>query len=92
MTIKLKSGKDVYANKGLISIPSRMDTAYPCLYEGYDGDIPLTRFDDETDEQLPTFTFMELLEIADIMIGRWTEFKHAVEGKYIPFKAEDGST
>jgi hypothetical protein len=73
-TIKLKSGKEIYANHGIIGItPKGEDREYFLLTEGYDGDIELSYYGDDG-EYHPKYTKEELLEIGGIMIRRWLEF------------------
>lgn len=70
--LKLKSGRELYANLGFIAINEKLDIA-----EGYDGGLPLApnHSDYEFDED--KLTKEEALELADIMIDRWNRFKEA---------------
>lgn len=65
--IKLKSGREIYANNGIVGIDAGLE-----LYEGYDGGIDL-------DDCPSPLSHEEKLEFADIMIDRWMRFKAALE-------------
>lgn len=56
------SGRDVYANRGIIGINPDLETS-----EGYDGGLPW-------DEPL---TKAERIELADYMIALWTRYREA---------------
>lgn len=77
MNIKLKSGKEISVNNGILGIePKAMK-----IYGGYDGEIFLTEwvYDDR-----PVYTRDELIEIADMAIERWQVFKQYVALGFIP--------
>lgn len=90
-TIILKSGKKVYANRGILGI-----TTYErgfgignqdIISGGYDDVIYLTEYDEKTQQGfIPTFTTTELYEIADMAIERWQQFKRDVANRKIPQK------
>lgn len=90
--IKLKSGKEIYANRKLVSI--RFTDEWE-LFEGYDGEINLkdlhpefgTRiFSLEENEYVPKFTKEELIDLSHQMIDRWHNFIAAVINNQVPVK------
>ena len=72
MKIKLSTGKEFYANHGILGIAPD-DDKYFILTEGYDGEINLTDMNGDS-----IYTWNELIEIADIAIQRWNRFKQKV--------------
>jgi hypothetical protein len=68
--IKLSTGKEVYANRGILGINPECDE----VTEGYDGGVC-------TVDDLPRFhiTNEEKIELADIAIERWMKFKERVK-------------
>lgn len=96
-TIKLSTGKEIYANRGFVGIninahktdrdSVKEGGAKFEISEGYDGYIDLNKYDSSTNSYLPDFTHDELIELADIVINRWCEFILAVEAGRIPVKA-----
>lgn len=73
MILKLRTGTEIHANRGLISIVKNNKGEWE-LGEGYDGFINLYAFDDKTENDIPRFTQEELIELANIMINRWYMF------------------
>jgi hypothetical protein len=80
MSFKLSTGKEVDANCGIIGLGPAPEYT---IGEGYDGH--LEKYGDRKgwdDEAKPTdpysYTREEQIEIADIMIARWQEFKLSV--------------
>ena len=72
---ELPSGKTFYANGGIIGIDEDLNVT-----EGYDGGIefqPLSQWEDGDPENLKPWTSAEKIELADMMIDRWTRFKAA---------------
>ena len=63
--ITLPSGRKFYANNLIVGIDDQGR-----ISEGYDGGVS----DDE-------FTAAERIELADLMIERWTEYKRRAESK-----------
>ena len=74
--IILKSGKIIKPNGGFVSINQNLDIA-----EGWDGGMPLIPTDDYYDEDkyAEKLTKEETLELADIMINRWQQFRKVNE-------------
>lgn len=69
--LKLKTGREVYANRGLIGINAELEVA-----EGYDGVPDGANFPQEwDDEDYQYWSVEERVELADIMIARWQAFK-----------------
>lgn len=66
----LSTGKSIYCNRGIIGLcPDGW------VYEGYDGTI-LQDGEDEFPEDFPLrLTHAERVELADIMLTRWQEFR-----------------
>jgi hypothetical protein len=84
-TIRLKSGRTVYANCGILGL--RINGTFevceasgysPPVSHGYDGDVnwPIRDWMD-TDPQ-SDLTADDMIEIADRMIARWTEFRETL--------------
>jgi hypothetical protein len=72
--VVLKSGRRIYANHGIIGITAVgnwLDGTR--LSEGYDSPIFLS------DGDVPYFTKEELIELSQIMIDRWNEFKRMLQ-------------
>jgi len=67
--IKLSTGKEVYANNDIIGIGPELDA----IYEGYDGAIWTD--DGRMTDHIHHLTRAERVEIADLMIKRWMEFR-----------------
>lgn len=65
--ITLPSGREIGANRRIIGIDDR-----GAVFEGYDGGVDSPEGRGLTDAQR--------IELADIMIARWTEFKRRAEG------------
>lgn len=63
--IKLHNGKVLYANQGIIGIDENLE-----LYHGYDGSFP--EYFDASDGVLIK---AEQIEVANIAIQRWKEFR-----------------
>lgn len=91
--IKLSTGKTFYANRTMVGINLKKEEhrrAEFILSGGYDQEIDLTQLHpDYGDKELENdyigrFTQAELLEIADMVIQRWVQFKVAVLRKEIP--------
>lgn len=68
---RLSSGREFYANRGLVSIV-RADGVFE-ICEGYDGDVYYQREDwnEHSNPWLPA----ECAELADHMIALWQAFK-----------------
>jgi hypothetical protein len=78
-TYRLSSGREFYANDGLISIAREADGTFS-IREGYDGDI--NGMDDAGDwmddvEIKQIWSADERKELADFMIAQWTDFKES---------------
>lgn len=71
-TYVLSTGREFYANRGLISINELGEIA-----EGYDGGIQL---ECEWDEEFQPWTKDERREFADYMIRLWTQFRNDANG------------
>jgi hypothetical protein len=70
--IKLKSGREIYANCGAVGI-NEDDDGFQ-ISQGYDGRIPWPHLD--CDQPDPTdLTADDMRELADILIDRWTRFR-----------------
>lgn len=69
--VKLKSGRKIYANGNFISINDKLEIA-----EGWDGGLPLAPFEDDYDYDEDHFTKEEAIELAELMIERWTKYKN----------------
>jgi hypothetical protein len=72
MQIKLKSGRTVYANRGIFGLAEE-DGEF-AITQGYDGSVryPRSECDDPDPDAL---TADDIREIADMMIARWTRFR-----------------
>lgn len=82
--IKLSTGKEIYANKRLISI--RFTDEWE-MYEGYDGNIYFT----SGENSFPLFTQEELLELAQMMINQWKLFSiDIINGKIPTYRVDWG--
>jgi len=66
--ITLKSGRKIYANCGIVGID-----ADGAISGGYDGS--LGDYYDEKAKDVKPLPPEDMIEIADIMIARWTAFK-----------------
>jgi hypothetical protein len=62
--LTFSTGKSVFANCGILGIRKDDDGGHIYIYEGYDGHL--------SDEDL---TKIERIELADFVIGLWTEYK-----------------
>jgi hypothetical protein len=73
-TYRLSSGREFYANGGLVSLAQNDDGTFE-IREGYDGsvDIEANEYDDEQKAWSPE----ERRELADYMIALWTSFKES---------------
>ena len=72
---KLPSGKTFYANLGIIGIDDELG-----VYGGYDQGIdfsPLYEWEEGDPESLKPWTVAEKIELANMMIERWTKFRDA---------------
>ena len=72
--LKLKSGRKLYINCGFVSINENLDIA-----EGYDSELPRAPNDPDYEYDDKRLTKEEAIELANIMINRWTEFKKSCE-------------
>jgi hypothetical protein len=70
--IRLGSGREVYANCGILGLPWEPDPRDPreTLFQGYDGGAYIA----DADMDDPGFTPAERREIADHMVRRWREW------------------
>jgi hypothetical protein len=68
------TGRSFYANEGIIGICPTLR-----ISEGYDGG--LSAWPGEGWEKAPALTAAERRELADYMIGLWTEFREADKPK-----------
>ena len=76
MNIKLPSGKEIYANHGILGITPKGHEVNGCiLTNGYDSPIDLNEWNDEANDYIPAFTANELIDLANIAIARWIEFR-----------------
>lgn len=71
--IVLKSGFELYANCGFVSINEKLEIA-----EGYDGGFPLAQYEEYYDPDYPGPSKEDMLELADLIIERWNKFKEKV--------------
>lgn len=70
--LTLSNGRHFYANCGIIGIDAECES----ISEGYDGSIAhISDIHKEPGEFDKPATREEMIEIADIMIKRWTDFK-----------------
>lgn len=79
--LKLSNGKEVYANCGIVGLapkPENDEIWMPS--EGYDGGFPTPTFSPfyEAGESSAEITKFEMLEVCDIMITRWKEYKNYI--------------
>lgn len=76
--ITLSTGKEIDANKSIIGIDDKNN-----VYDGYDSEIYITDLHDleETEDGYFKLNKQELIELADIMIIRWNNFKKFMESK-----------
>jgi hypothetical protein len=72
--MELSTGKKIYVNRDIIGIGPELDE----VFEGYDGSVCWIGSEDRENNGYDNLTREEMVEIADIMIGRWTEFKRRV--------------
>lgn len=77
----LSTGTKVYAYMGLVSVKFYQDDRGWELYYGSDGNIHISDMDDK-----PNFTKAELVEIASLMLARWSLFKLDVLNGKVPTK------
>ncbi len=69
--IILKSGKKIYAHRNIVGIDDKLE-----LSQGYDGGMPATpNCDYYADMDDNILTKEETLELADLMINRWQQFR-----------------
>lgn len=81
MTFKLKSGKLIYANHGIISLTPKDNPVDGCrLTEGYDSPIFLNRLGDDN-EYVRYYSKDDILEMCDMMIKRWEDYKKEIENE-----------
>lgn len=74
--ITLSSGKELYANRNLVSCV-KTEKGWE-LAEGYDGEIFLDGDLDVDCSPIPSFTKQELINLAEQMIARWSAFRFDV--------------
>ncbi len=83
--LKLKNGKEIYANCGIIGLGPKPEEEYErwSPTEGYDGGFPNVTYSEYFDGDLnyTHLTKNEMLEVCDIMIERWQDFKKYVNGQ-----------
>jgi hypothetical protein len=74
--MKLKSGREVYANQGIFGLEEKADGF--SVTQGYDGNVrwPVPDWDDSDPER--DLTADDMREIADMMIDRWGRFRAAL--------------
>lgn len=72
--IKLKSGFELYANRGFININDNLDVA-----QGWDSGFPLPVYAEFYDKAYPGPSKEDMLELCDIGIDRWTRLKAKIE-------------
>lgn len=81
--LTLKNGKKIYCNLGIIGLDPKPEEGEWTISQGYDGGVPYATYSQywgKGDEEfLDYITKAEMLEICDIMIARWNEFKNYVE-------------
>lgn len=75
-TLKLKSGRELYANRGLISINEELE-----ISEGYDGGLPAPPNSENYKYDEDGLSKEDALDLADILIDRWKRFKIEVSKK-----------
>jgi hypothetical protein len=80
-SLKLKSGREIYANHGIIGLAPD-DDEYFDLTEGYDSQISTGDWDDNG--KYTQWPKEDIVEICDIMIERWTKFKEKVQNGLRP--------
>lgn len=69
--VVFNTGKERYANGGIIGINDRLE-----IYGGYDGSFYIDAADDESwREEEDILSPQELIELAEHMIWMWSEFK-----------------
>lgn len=75
-TYQFKSGKKIYANRGIIGIDEDLK-----LSEGYDGGFATWPIPEwwEPNEKAECLQAEDLKEIADLMIERWKKFKKSLD-------------
>ena len=73
-TIKLSTGKEVYAFCGIVGI-SLTDKENQLTY-GFDGKIHVVGVKPEPDPD--DLTNQEAIELAELMIARWTEYRNSI--------------
>jgi len=79
MTIVLRSGKEINADRNLLSIFKSEYGEYE-LYSGFADKVKLV----SDYNHIPKFTKDELLEIAEHLIDNWTAFRFAVNNNDVP--------
>lgn len=85
--IVLKSGREIYANHGIIGISNEASPVDGSpITEGYDSPIFLNELEDGTLDYTPAFTKEELKQLAGIMIRRWRKFRADVTSGKIKTK------
>ena len=77
--MRLSTGREIYTNEEIVGIDDEL-----AVHEGYDGGIieadvtePSWIYDDEEREEWlkKHLTSAEMVELADIMIARWTAYR-----------------
>lgn len=76
--IVLSTGKKIYANCGYVGISKDYQEKEWSIREGYDGHIWLQDYNSDKDDYDARFTKNELIELANMMQGRWEMFKQDV--------------
>ncbi len=82
--LKLKNGKEISVNGGIIGLSAKPDDpSYEWSpSEGWDSGIPDATYSEYFEKKHLKYdhiTKAEMLEICDIMLARWQEFKSYVE-------------
>ena len=81
--LKLSNGKQIYCHGGIIGLSEKPtdDHSYWSPSQGWDAGLPPESFGpyfSSDDLEFDHITKVEMLEICDIMIARWQEYKKFV--------------
>jgi len=72
--LKLKSGKEIYAHKGIIGLGKKLN-----IFEGYDGCIGVDESYKGGYTSRHALTQSQAKEVCEIMIKRWSKLLKKVE-------------
>ena len=77
--ITFKSGRSIEPNGGFVGIDPDLEIAEGC-------DNAPTYWDNEQNEYCDQYSSADMMELADLMIMRWTAFKAKAGAMNLPFR------